>query len=112
MVADVTAPETKISGAIAFRENGGKIYTAFPYVMILEAKDNLVGVQEIQYSFNGGSFETYEGPVAMPRLPINKITYRAKDWLGNEEVPKTITVNLVEAGTGLRLSTQNNEPKK
>ena len=49
-----------------------------------QANDNKIGVQDIEYAINRGSFKIYTEPFTLaPRQKVYSIAYRAKDKLGN-----------------------------
>lgn len=80
---DNTGPTVTLSTDKALHEDGDKHYNVVNSKVYLKASDRLSGVQKIEYSMNGGEYQTYAGPITLEGTGMHQIRYRAIDNLGN-----------------------------
>lgn len=66
--------------------------------------DSVSGVSETLYSVDGGSWESYSGPVHLNTSGSHEFEYYSTDFAGNIESPKTTTVLLDVDGPALEVS--------
>lgn len=63
---------------------GGINFISPRTTVVLSARDNKVGVEEIAYAMGGEKFVRYTGPLSLPQKTGDmKVAYRAADKLGN-----------------------------
>jgi len=66
--------------------------------------DSVSGISETLYSVDGGSWESYSGPVHLNTSGLHELEYYSTDFAGNIESPKTTTVRLDVDGPALEVS--------
>lgn len=82
---------------------GGLNYVNPDFQLKLDAKENVVGIERIEYSQNGSEFKPYFEPLRFtPGQHV--VTYRSVDRVGNIEPAKSYSVSVVDA----KLETQIN----
>lgn len=88
---DLTAPttEAKFDGDKSYRDESGT-YASMDTTVTLNAQDNLSGVTNVEYSWDGQNYKTYSKPIKMDRAGKKTLHYRATDRVGNMEVAKTL----------------------
>jgi 3-keto-disaccharide hydrolase/beta-xylosidase-like protein len=94
---DDTAPVT--TAALSPVEPGPGATYSVPVTVTLSATDSGgTGVEETEYSINGGPFQEYTGPFTVSEPDEYVITFRSTDVAGNREVVKAVTfsIELVE----------------
>ncbi|MBN2010026.1 hypothetical protein JW960_11845 [candidate division KSB1 bacterium] len=84
--------------------------------IILDCSDNLSGVQSIKYRFDDGEFQSYTGPLGEKQLKTlkngdHKITYFARDQVGNEEEQKEFEFQFDNTAPELTLDIVGDEYK-
>lgn len=83
---------------------GGLNYVNPDFQLKLEAKENVVGIDRIEYSQNGGEFKPYFEPLRFsPGQHV--VTYRSVDRVGNIEPAKTYTLSVVDGKLETQLNT-------
>ncbi len=88
---DLGAPETlaSINGTV-----GQNDWFAFPVSMILNSSDSVSGLHNTSYRVDGGTWETYFGPVSLDNDGIHNVDFFATDLAGNAEAMKTTEVKI------------------
>ena len=95
--ADNTPPATTASLS-PVRPGPGGTYSV-PVTVTLNATDSGgTGLEETEYSINGGPFQEYTGPFTVSEPADYVITYRSTDFAGNREGIRAVTfsIQLVE----------------
>jgi len=90
---DGQAPRTRVKSKGAVRAGTSKgIYYGGPVRLILSATDtkaklqsNVSGLQEVFFSVDGRSFESYKSPVSFEGERLHQIRYYGVDHVGNQE---------------------------
>lgn len=93
--ADSKAPGTKmdIPAAQAYMKEGERYYGKEIQIE-LSSKDALSGTEEIFYSINGESYQTYEGPIEFSEEKQHVLKYYAIDHVRNVETPDSFSFYL------------------
>jgi hypothetical protein len=101
---DVTAPVTTagISGVLSQGVYEG------PVTLTLKAVDSQSGVKAAFYSWNGGPFVVYTGPVTLATVGKDTLSFYAVDNVGNAEAKQTETLTIAVAPTLTLLGTTPN----
>jgi hypothetical protein len=96
---DLTMPttEAKFPDEKFHKDEMGLIYVAQNSPMTFVAQDNLSGVANIQYSWDGQNFNEYTKPVILEKTGKQTLYYRSNDRVGNTETVKR--VELIVDGT-------------
>lgn len=85
---------------------GGINYARRDFGLKLEAHDNVVGVERIEYKTEmDADFKTYVDPIRFTTPGFHSVTYRSVDRAGNIEPAKTYAVNITEAAPETTLAT-------
>jgi hypothetical protein len=89
-IVDGTAPVVSIHSIDKGIKMGDTFYISASNRLALNAMDNLSGVKDIQYTIDGGSWQTYTEPIASGLSNgMHKIQYKATDNVGNESAVKS-----------------------
>ncbi|TLS53651.1 hypothetical protein FE782_05100 [Paenibacillus antri] len=83
-IAPVTTAE-----ALGEERNGWYVAEA---TVTLTATDSLSDVERTEYRWNGGSWETYEGPLHVTEEGEHLLEFRSIDEAGNAEAPQSSTI--------------------
>jgi hypothetical protein len=97
VIIDNEAPTSTIRTHDKLIFKNGIYYSALPNLIEIDAEDKAgVGVEKIEYSYDGNSYQTYTGPIDVSLWKTHKQTlhYRAIDRLKNTEVAKTAQVEV------------------
>lgn len=90
---DQTPPVTSIQ--ISGTKDPFGIYTN-PVIVILTGTDSESGILEIEYSVdNGQTVQSYTGPFIISTPGKTTLQVKSIDNLGNEEIPQSITIEIV-----------------
>lgn len=85
---------------------GGINYAKRDFALKLEARDNVVGLERVEFKTDSeNDFRTYMEPIRFTTPGLHSVTYRAVDRAGNIEPAKTFTVNIFEAAPETTLAT-------
>jgi hypothetical protein len=76
---------------------GGKVVG--PATVVLTATDDGTGIASTEYALDGGSFQTYTGPVTVDALGDHTVGYRSTDRDGAVETAKQIAFTVVAPPT-------------
>lgn len=88
---DMTAPSTKaIFSELRYFRDDKTLYAAVGSHINLQAQDNLSGVSSVEFSWDGMSFSAYEQPILIEKIGAQALFYRAKDRVGNTEMPQRV----------------------
>jgi hypothetical protein len=66
-----------------------------PASVVLTATDDGAGVASTEYSLDGGSFQTYAGPIAVTALGEHTVAYRSTDRDGAVETAKELSFTVI-----------------
>ena len=93
--ADTTAPTTAATTAPA-APNGSNGWFTSDVNVTLTGTDNAggSGIEKTEYKVDGGSFATYNAPIAVTTAGTHTIEYRSTDKNGNVEATKTLNVKV------------------
>ncbi|WP_377267188.1 OmpL47-type beta-barrel domain-containing protein [Peterkaempfera sp. SMS 1(5)a] len=94
---DTTPPQTSATVTGDKNADGQYIDTA---TVTLSASDTESGVDRIQYSLDGGAYQTYTAPVAVSTSGDHTLTYRATDKAGNTSADQTTTFTVAAPPAG------------
>jgi hypothetical protein len=84
---------------------GGINYANQTFQLKLEAKDNVVGLDRIEFKIdNDGNFRTYLEPLTFT-AGLHNISFRSVDRAGNMEPVKTYAVHIVNSNPETKIST-------
>lgn len=76
---------------------GGINFARKDLLLKLEARDNIVGLERIEYKFDADlNFRTYMEPIRFSREGVNTIQFRSIDRTGNIEPSRTFSVHVTE----------------
>lgn len=85
---------------------GGINYARRDFALKLEAQDNVVGLERIEFKTEAdGEFKTYLEPIRFTTPGYHSVTYRSVDRAGNIEPAKTYSVTITEAAPETTLAT-------
>ncbi|CAN7720636.1 hemoblobin-interacting domain-containing protein [Paenibacillus sp. LjRoot56] len=97
-IMDQTKPET-VSIVSPSVPDGLKGWYVHPATIQLTATDDISGVFQTAYSFDGGStWKPYTGPITITQDGRYMLSYRSTDNAGNQELFKSNSVNLDSTG--------------
>lgn len=92
-----TPPHTNVVTMGDVVNTGGINYAKRNFELKLEAGDNAVGLDHIEYKTDKDSdFKPYLEPLRFQAVDFHTVTYRAVDRVGNAEPAKTYTLNIHE----------------
>ncbi|MBK9294698.1 MAG: hypothetical protein IPM57_09690 [Oligoflexia bacterium] len=101
-----TPPLTSLVASGKTINTGGVNFATKKFKIQLSAKDNAVGLERLEYKFNGDAdFKPYIEPIEFKTEGLHTITYRAVDRVGTYGPSKTYTVNILEKGPETTIST-------
>lgn len=103
----VSVPPKTLAHAMGKVVNTGGInYAKRDFALKLEARDNVVGLERVEFKVDGeNEFRTYMEPIRFTTMGMHSVTYRAVDRAGNYEPAKTFTVNITETAPETTLAT-------
>jgi hypothetical protein len=108
---DLTAPtsEFKFPDEKFYKDESG-IYVAHGAMLSLVAQDNLSGVANIEYSWDGTNFTDYTKPLKLEKLGKQTLYYKTSDRVGNAEAVKKTDIT-VDGATPASTLTLKEAPK-
>lgn len=93
LIIDIAPPVTVITvGKPKFSSPGGKIYVSGSAQFSLSASDGLSGVSVTEFRIDGGQWNTYAVPFAVPSEGPHVIEYGSRDNVGNAETVNKLDV--------------------
>jgi len=97
---DDTAPTTTPKFTENAVQRDDKFLVALPNRLNFSAEDNGAGVDHIEYSLDGKTYQTLKEPIDLStwKNNVQLVHYRAIDRLGNVEPAKNIKVELLNSG--------------
>jgi hypothetical protein len=95
---DNTPPTVRVFPRRPLSTVNGERFTSAGNSLSVRASDEIVGVDVIMVSMDGGPFETYGGPVSLDTPGQHELRAKAIDRLGNESDVVTFAVT-VDAAT-------------
>lgn len=89
---DLTPPttEAKFTEDHYFQDDSG-LYLGLNSAITLTAQDNLSGVDNIEYSWDGTHFNSYSKPIEIEKVGKQTVYFRSTDRVGNVEPTKKMT---------------------
>jgi hypothetical protein len=85
---------------------GGINFGTRDFQLKLDAKDNLAGLERIEYKVdNDAGFQTYLDPIRFKTPGVHTVVYRALDRAGNYEPTRTFSVNILDTAPETRIET-------
>lgn len=92
------APHTSAAALGTVVNTGGINYSKTDFQLQLEAQDNVVGLDRIEYKVDQDSdFKTYIQPIRFNAQGMHTVAYRSVDRAGNVEPTRTYSVTVTEA---------------
>lgn len=86
--------DAQVVGDLFMAPNGTRYISARSKVQ-LSAQDNKSGVQKIEYSFEGATYQQFGDPFLLPtKAGAAKLSYRASDKLGNTSTVATLPYSM------------------
>ncbi len=95
VIVDNTAPTVVVTNQTPVQKINEKIYVSKEMVFEVEAKDNLAGVDKIEYSVNNGDFQKYRKPFQVLATGEIDLKVRAVDNVNN--VSREFTYKITDA---------------
>lgn len=88
---DLTPPSTQVKLPEGKSWKGSAdTYVQLNSTLTLEAQDNLSGISNIEYSFDGSTFRSYNRPIVVEKSGRQTIYFHSMDKVGNTEAMKTM----------------------
>jgi hypothetical protein len=88
---DLTPPSTEVKLPEGKSwKNGTDTFVQLNATLTLAAQDNLSGISNIEYSFDGSSFKPYNRPIVVEKTGKQTIFYHSTDKVGNSEPMKSM----------------------
>jgi len=101
-----TAPTTTATAVGKMVNTGGINYATRQFQLKLDAKDNIVGLERIEYkTTDEKDFKPYLEPIRFKRTGLHSVSYRAVDRTGNVEPTRVFNVNISENAPETTLET-------
>jgi hypothetical protein len=96
IVVDATPPTTDYSASQKLVESDKVFLTGLPNRLDFSAADSGVGIERIEISYDGKNFSTLQGAIDFSewKQPLQRLSYRAVDRLGNTEPARSLTVQI------------------
>lgn len=94
VVVDNTPPTVSLMSEEPFFGTEGSSYTSKTNTFSFKAKDELSGVQKVEYAINESEFQTFsqENPIRLEKEGTNLIRYTATDNAGNRSREASLAV--------------------
>ncbi len=90
-----TPPTTKAIPTGKLVNSGGLLFATSGFRLRLEATDNAVGTERIEYKLGDETdFRPYEKPIDFKNAGLQSVSYRAVDRIGNVEPTRLFTVSI------------------
>ncbi|MCW6005931.1 DUF1080 domain-containing protein [Micromonospora sp. CPCC 205371] len=99
-VVDDTEPDTSpptVTGSVSGERDGSGAYVGAATVTLV-ATDAESGVDRVEYSFDGGAYLTYTGPLTVTDPGQHAVAYRATDRAGNASAVQSLSFTVVAGG--------------